>query len=259
VGGIAQPGQEAALGVTPSQAAASALAWWLAAGVDCPLGAPEGSGSWLQPTAKPAVPERPRAEPAIRQPPAAPPTQVPDSADEAWRHASTLAELQAALAGHPLFDGDPASGLMLMGEGPSAEDLRTLRPFSGPAGDLLNAMLAAIGRDRASAYITNLCIRRTAPGTPSPSCVARDLDLARRHVALVRPRALVLLGGVPAAAITGDRSPVMKARGRWHDLDFGGVAVPTLVTVNPAYLLRRPLAKREAWADLRSLQQRLSS
>ena len=65
------------------------------------------------------------------------------------------------------------------------------------------------------------------------------------------------MGGVPAQAITTERTPVMKARGRWHGLDFGGVAVPTLVTVNPAYLLSRPLAKREAWADLRSLQQRL--
>lgn len=232
----------------PSHAAASALGWWLAAGVDCPVA--EG-GSWLKPPKPQAVPEL-RPAPRAPDPAAALP-------DEAWARATTLADFTAALAAHPLADGDPASGLMLMGEGPSAEDLRTLRPFSGPAGDLLDAMLAAIGRNRASAYITNLCVRRAAPGTPSAQCVARDLELARRHVALVRPRALVLLGGVPAQAITGDRAPVMKARGRWHALDFGGVAVPTLVTVNPAYLLRRPLAKREAWADLRSLQQRLSS
>lgn len=233
------------------EALVPALRWWLESGVDCPVA--DAAASWLRPAAEQPAP-KPRPVAATAAPPVAAP--APDAA--LWQSATTLAELAAALAPHPFADGAPESGLMLMGEGPSAEDIRTRRPFSGPAGALLDAMLRAIGRDRSQAYITNLCVRRATAGTPSPGCVARDLALARRHIALARPRVLVLLGGLPAKAITEDPTPVTRQRGRWFDLRIDGHAVPTLVTVNPAYLRRRPLAKRDAWADLRALQQRLA-
>ena len=148
---------------------------------------------------------------------------------------------------------------MLMGESPSAEDLRTGRPFSGPAGQLLDRMLAAIGRSRASAYVALLVCRQDVAGPPTEEAVAQDLPIARAHVRLAAPRALLLLGATPARALLGADEPISRLRGRWFELALDdGSRVPALPTYNPAYLLRRPEAKREAWADLLAFAERLA-
>lgn len=156
-----------------------------------------------------------------------------------------------------MADGNPAAGLVVVGEAPSAADLETGRPFSGPAGQLLDRMLAAIGRDRGSAYLTLLCPRLPHPGPPPDDAIAADLALTLEHLRLVAPRAVLVLGAIPARSLLGRSEPIAALRGTWCELDLGDVRVPALPTFNPAYLLRRPDAKRAAWADLLALKARL--
>jgi DNA polymerase len=147
---------------------------------------------------------------------------------------------------------------MILGEAPSADDLRTGRPFSGPAGQFLDRMLAAIGLDRSGCRIALLCPRKPTPGTPSPDEIAADLALTRAHIRLAAPRHILLLGANPVQALTGNATPITRVRGSWLQVDAGAGPVPALATFNPAYLLRRPEEKARAWADLLALKHRLS-
>ncbi|MBV9735106.1 MAG: uracil-DNA glycosylase [Acidisphaera sp.] len=186
----------------------------------------------------------------------------------------TLAELRGALetlegcalrltATSLVFaDGNPHAGLMFVGEAPGAEEDRAGLPFVGPSGRFLDRMLASIGLDRSKFLITNLIPWRP-PGNrnPTDSEVSLCLPFLLRHVALARPRRLVLLGGLATRAITGNAAGIRRTRGRWLDLAVPGleVAVPTLPMLHPAYLLRTPGAKREAWADLIMLRRALDA
>lgn len=158
-------------------------------------------------------------------------------------------------------DGDPSATVMLVGEGPGAEEDRAGLPFVGPSGRLLDRMLASIGfaRTRGDVYITNVLPWRP-PGNRNPTDaeIAVCLPFLVRHIVLARPRLLVLAGGVPARSLLGAREGITRLRGRWRELDLPGLdaPVPTLPTLHPAYLLRNPGAKRDAWADLLSLRRR---
>ncbi|HYE00472.1 MAG TPA: uracil-DNA glycosylase, partial [Alphaproteobacteria bacterium] len=158
-------------------------------------------------------------------------------------------------------DGNPASGLMLIGEAPGEEEDRQGRPFVGASGKLLDRMLAAIGRDRGNTYISNMLYWRP-PGnrTPTDAEIAACMPFVHRHLALAQPAALVLLGGTAAKSILGTAEGITRLRGRWTDLSLPGLIrpIPTLAAYHPAYLLRNPRAKREAWKDFLSLKQRLA-
>lgn len=161
-------------------------------------------------------------------------------------------------------DGSPAAPVMLVGEGPGAEEDREGLPFVGPSGRLLDRMLASIGLSRhdGTIYITNVLPWRP-PGNRSPTDgeIAVCLPFLRRHIALAQPKILLLAGGVPARALLGAREGITRLRGRWRLLDIPPLAepIPTLPTLHPAYLLRNPGAKREAWADLILLRRRLDT
>ena len=188
--------------------------------------------------------------------------------------ANTLDELRAALAGFdgcPLSttatnlvfaDGNPNAGLMLVGEGPGAEEDRAGLPFVGPSGRLLDQMMASIGLDRTQYVITNLIPWRP-PGNrnPTDSEIAVCLPFLLRHIALVRPRRLVLLGAQAAKGILGLKSGITRLRGRWVEASIPGLQadLPTLPMLHPAYLLRNPAAKRDAWADMIALRKSLDS
>ncbi len=247
--------------------AAALVDWWRLAGHDCYLGAPPRPWRRATPAAPAArhaatrsAPARPAAAPAAPPPRPAPAPPPLPGLDEVQSLAA-LEALVRASAPHAVFaDGNPASGAMLMGEAPSARDLETRRPFTGPAGQLLDRMLAAIGRSRTSAYISLLVCRQPVPGTPHDESIAADLPIARAHIRLVRPRALLLLGAAATRALTGIDAPITRLRGTWLEVSLGdGTSVPALATTNPAYLLRAPQAKREAWADLLSFARRLAA
>jgi DNA polymerase len=185
---------------------------------------------------------------------------------------TTLPELRAAIAGFEgcalrdtatnlvFSDGNPAARIMLVGEAPGAEEDRTGLPFVGASGQLLDRMLGSIGLDRTQVLIANILPWRP-PGnrTPSETEIAVCLPFVMRHIALVKPELLLLLGATSVRAITGNAQGIRRLRGQWQSLTVPGLERPVaaLPTYHPAYLLRTPLAKREAWADLLELQSRL--
>ena len=218
----------------------------------------------------PGSPVAPVARPAIPQVQPAPVRRAQDVAAAAM----TVAELRAALAafdGCPLAatatnlvfaDGNPESGLMLVGEGPGEEEDRTGKPFVGRSGQFLDRMLASIGLDRSRYLITNLIPWRP-PGNRNPTDneVLICLPFLLRHIALARPRRLVLLGALAARGVLGGSAGITRLRGRWHSAAIPGLdaPVPALPMLHPAYLLRNAGAKREAWADLRLLRRSLDA
>lgn len=149
-------------------------------------------------------------------------------------------------------DGDPTSPLMLVGEAPGAEEDRQGRPFVGKSGQLLDRMLAAAGRPRARTWITNTVFWRP-PGNRSPTAqeLATCLPFVERQIELVRPRALLFVGGTAIRALMNLEEGVTKLRGRRfrYPLADGG-EIPATVMFHPAYLLRRPQLKGLAWRDL---------
>ncbi len=217
------------------------------------------------------LPGRPvQAVPMPAVPVHAPATRAREVAEAA----RTLDELRAAMAafdGCPLAatatnlvfaDGNPAAGLMLVGEGPGAEEDRAGKPFVGPSGQLLDRMLASIGLDRTQLVITNLIPWRP-PGNRNPTDneVLVCLPFLLRHIALVRPRRLVLLGALATRALTGNATGITRLRGRWVEVTIPGLPqpVPALPMLHPAYLLRTAGAKRLAWLDLVQLRCVLDS
>ncbi|HEX7389899.1 MAG TPA: uracil-DNA glycosylase [Acidiphilium sp.] len=210
--------------------------------------------------------------PAIAFPPRQRVAPVPSAAPDppSLPTAASLAELRESLerfdqcalkrtATRLVFaDGAEDARIMLIGEAPGAEEDRVGRPFVGPAGQLLDRMLASVGLDRNSVRIVNAVPWRP-PGnrTPSDTEIAQCLPFLHRHIALVRPDYLVLLGAVAVRALFGGKDGITRLRGKWKNLEIPGLDAPvrTLPTYHPAFLLRQPAAKRLAWLDLLTLRQ----
>lgn len=159
-------------------------------------------------------------------------------------------------------DGAEDARLMIIGEAPGAEEDRSGRPFVGPAGQLLDKMLASIGLDRTRVRIVNTVPWRP-PGNRAPSDaeIAQCLPFLHRHIALIKPDFLLLLGGVASKAMTGESQGIKRLRGRWQHLTIPGLAapLPALPSYHPAYLLRSPSAKRESWIDLLTVRASLEA
>ena len=158
-------------------------------------------------------------------------------------------------------DGNPGARLMIIGEAPGRDEDRMGVPFVGADGQLLDKMIASIGLDRASVYLTNLLPWRP-PGNRSPTDeeTAMLLPWLFRHVQLAKPEFVLLLGGAVAKLVLGSHDGIMKLRGRWRDVDFGdGVPRPVLASLHPAYLLRSPAQKRLAFEDLLLLAKQLAA
>jgi DNA polymerase len=149
----------------------------------------------------------------------------------------------------------------VIGEAPGAEEDRRGEPFVGAAGQLLDAMLRAIGLDRASnVYIANV-LKSRPPGNrdPKPEEVAACLPYLVRQIALLQPKIMLAVGRIAAQSLLGTDAPLGRLRGRVHY--FGELNTPLVVTYHPAYLLRTPGEKRKAWEDLkfaRNLYQQLT-
>jgi DNA polymerase len=159
-------------------------------------------------------------------------------------------------------DGNPAGGLMLVGEAPGRdEDIEGL-PFVGRSGQLLDRMLAAIGIHRSSgAYIANVIPWRP-PGnrTPTPQETEICRPFIERQIELADPKVLVALGGPSAKVLVGTPEGIMKLRGNWRvHRTRSGKEIPVMPTLHPAYLLRNPAHKRLAWRDLLEIKARLRS
>jgi len=157
-------------------------------------------------------------------------------------------------------DGDPTSGIMLIGEAPGRdEDLHGL-PFVGRSGQLLERMLAAINLERNSVYITNVIPWRP-PGNRTPTPLETEIcrPFIERHIDLVNPKIMVLLGGAAAKVLLNSTQGILKMRGRWNK--FGGAQgeIDVMPTLHPAYLLRQPAQKKLAWQDLLKIREKISA
>lgn len=235
----------------------------------------------------PAPTPVPRAPPAAAASTRSSPSRVlfPDapgkiSSDEAVRDAvaaaaaaTDAAALRAALetfegcALHKtatnlvFYDGNPHGQVMFVGEAPGADEDRLGLPFVGQSGQLLDRMLASIGLDRTQACISNTVFWRP-PGnrTPTTQEMAVCLPFLERLIELVDPRILVTLGGPAAKAVLGENAGVGQLRGRWFLFSTPRLQRPieTMAMYHPAYLLRSPSQKREAWRDLLTLKRRLA-
>lgn len=216
-------------------------------------------------------PSRPRPAAAPIRPAQPAPMTLARQVAEA---APTVEALRLALAGFtacPLgatatnlvfSDGNPEAGLVLVGEAPGAEEDLTGKPFVGASGRFLDRMLASVGLDRTQLLITNLIPWRP-PGNrpPTDSEVLMCLPFLQRHLALLQPRIVVSLGALSTHALTGQTTGIRKLRGRWSNMtvETGKAPIKILPMLHPAYLLRTPAAKREAWADLIALRQALDT
>ena len=216
------------------------------------------------PARMPEVRERPSA--AVLSPEAA-----VMAARERAKSAGSLAELKAMLerfegcalrttATQLVFaDGDPRAHVMFVGEAPGRdEDIEGL-PFVGRSGKLLDRMMAAIGLDRSCAYIANIVPWRP-PGnrTPTPQEAAICLPFLLRQIALCNPDILVCLGGPSAQTLLNMKEGILKLRGRWFTFNNGNREIRAMPTLHPAYLLRSPIAKRQAWRDFLAIKKTLS-
>ncbi|WP_333817175.1 uracil-DNA glycosylase [Tabrizicola sp.] len=246
-------------------AALAALAWEVEAGadetiLDAPVNRYELAAETPKPVAArvPSPPDPVGTDPAAIARAAAASALSLDALREAIA-AFDLCELKKGARNTVFADGNPRARVLILGEAPGAEEDREGRPFVGRAGKLLDRMFAAIGLARTSPdaesafYITNVMPWRP-PGNRDPEAaeIAMMMPFVERHIALVDPQVIVAVGNTPLFALTGSRG-ILRARGNWSQA-FGK---PLLPMTHPAYLLRNPAAKREAWADLLSLQQRL--
>ena len=216
------------------------------------------------------APARPAAPPRSLSESAAEPVQaarvLAAQADSVAALAAVIADFNACplkrTATNTVFvDGNPEAPVMIIGEAPGADEDRIGRPFVGRAGQLLDRMLAAIGLDRAGVQITNVIYWRP-PGNRKPTAaeIASCLPFVFRHVALSRPKVLVLAGGTAASSLLDTAEGITRLRGRWFDLAIPGLdaKLPTLPMFHPAFLLRSPERKREAWRDLLALKSKLA-
>ncbi|MEX0955466.1 MAG: uracil-DNA glycosylase [Rhizobiaceae bacterium] len=187
------------------------------------------------------------------------------------REARTIDDLHEALAAFDgcnlkvtaknlvFADGNPRARIMLVGEAPGRdEDIQGL-PFVGRSGQLLDRMLAAIGLDRTSAYISNVIPWRP-PGNRDPSPLETEIcrPFIERHIELVAPKVLVTLGNPSTKLLLQTQTGIMRMRGKWAEHETaGGDKIATMPTLHPAYLLRNPAHKSLAWRDFLEIKMRL--
>ncbi len=218
----------------------------------------------LQPAVLPAPPSKPEA--ASRPALVSRAQAVADSANtiEALRQA--LANFSdcplATTATNLVFsDGIAESGLVLVGEAPGAEEDLAGLPFVGASGQLLDRMLASVGLSRKRDFLITNLIPWRPPGNrpPTETEINTCLPFLLRHLTLLRPRLIVTLGASATRALTGRDEAMRRMRGRWQNVHIPGLPqqIPTLPMLHPAYLLRTPGAKKEAWTDLIALRRRL--
>ncbi|MEO0327073.1 MAG: uracil-DNA glycosylase [Pseudomonadota bacterium] len=195
-----------------------------------------------------------------------------DTAVEIAAQTNTLEELRTAIAAFEgcnlkrtakstvFADGNPDAKIMLIGEAPGRdEDMQGL-PFVGRAGQLLDRMLAAIELDRNKVYISNIIPWRP-PGnrTPTPQETEICRPFIERHIELIQPEIIVLLGGSSAKTLLRTSDGIMRLRGKWSEVSTKHAAVRAMPTLHPAYLLRQPAHKRLSWQDLLQIKQVLDT
>jgi uracil-DNA glycosylase family 4 len=214
----------------------------------------------------------PQAERSAQRPqPAIPDGEAVQQARFAAESARSLAELKTALeafngcnlkhsARSTIFaGGDAASGIMLIGSAPGADDDREGQPFAGRPGQLLDKMLAAIGLDRNGILMTQVIPWRP-PGNRAASPAEMDIcrPFIERQIVLAEPKVILLLGNFAARVFFGEGDTIHGLRGQWREIAIGDRRIPAIATLHPQDLLTAPVNKRLAWNDLLQFQAKLT-
>jgi DNA polymerase len=239
--------------VDPAVIGALAASDWTEPTSDVALGAQEAS-SQIQPEEIDSISARKLIQPA---PPVAPPQADHANALRLIREdigECTRCALHEGRNKIVFADGDPNARLMFVGEGPGADEDAQGLPFVGRAGQLLNNMISAMGLKREEVYIANV-VKCRPPGnrTPEPDEANTCSPFLFRQIDAVRPEVIVALGATAATYLLGQRQPLAGLRGRMHSMR----GTRLIVTYHPAYLLRDPRQKKEAWADLQIAMREL--
>ena len=154
-------------------------------------------------------------------------------------------------------DGNPKSKIMLIGEAPGANEDEEGLPFVGRAGALLDKMLAAIDLDRNKVYISNIINFRPPDNRrPTDEEIKRYLPFISKHIEIINPKILVLLGSTAMNALIGKEVVISKMRGKWIEKKFGSCKTSVIITFHPAFLMRQPAQKKMAWIDLKMIRDK---
>ncbi len=204
-----------------------------------------------------------------------PQENITQQAKDIARSARDLSELEELMKGFNgcelkkratqivFCDGNPKSDIMIIGEAPSRDDDIEGKPFVGRSGQLLDRMLKAIRLDRSNVYITNIVAWRP-PGNRNPTAseIASCLPFLHRQIELIKPKIILTLGAPAAHTIFSCKTPISKLRGKWQQFELNdlsiktlnNLSIKTLATFHPAFLLRQPAQKAQAWQDLLMLK-----
>ena len=154
-------------------------------------------------------------------------------------------------------DGNPKSKIMLIGEAPGANEDEEGLPFVGRAGALLDKMLASINLDRKKVYISNIINYRPPDNRrPTDEEIKRYLPFITKHIEIINPKILVLLGSTAMNALIGNEVVISKMRGKWIEKKFGNCKTSVIITFHPAFLMRQPAQKKMAWIDLKMIRDK---
>jgi uracil-DNA glycosylase len=166
-------------------------------------------------------------------------------------------ELKKNAANIVFGDGNINSKIMIVGEGPGANEDAEGKPFVGRAGKLLDKMLAAIQLDREKVYISNVVnYRPPANRKPTEEEIERYLPYLKSHIEIINPKILLLLGSTALNALIGNEYVISKARGKWTQKEIGAAKPWTIASFHPAFLMRQPEQKKLAWLDLKMIRDK---
>ena len=155
-------------------------------------------------------------------------------------------------------DGDYKSKIMIVGEGPGQKEDQEGKPFVGDAGILLNKMLKSINIDRKKIYITNVVnFRPPNNRKPEPSEISKYSNFLRKHIAIIDPKILILMGSTAMESLFGSNIKITKERGSWKDIIINNTTYLCMITFHPAYLLRQPENKKFSWTDLKEIRKKI--
>ncbi len=155
-------------------------------------------------------------------------------------------------------DGNLNAKIMIIGEGPGANEDKEGLPFVGRAGQLLDKMLLSIKLDRKNVYITNVVNYRPPENRkPTDKEIARYFPYLIKHIEIINPKILVLLGSTALNTIIGNQEVISKARGKWVEKNIGKCSTSVIASFHPAFLMRQPDQKKMAWIDLKMIRQKI--
>ncbi len=250
------------------QALKSLISWWDVSGVDVPDIPVQ---SKRKPRPKIPLSNSTAESPRQSQATPVPEKPAPPAALELLKKVATLDDLKKVIqdfdageisdhARQAVFArGNPEADIMVIGEIPTRDEDIQGKPFVGKSGQFIDKVFGSIGLDQDTLYMTHV-VNWCPPGgrNPSPDEIAKCLPFIQKHIELIKPKIIVLVGGISFSALTG-RTGMMKNRGQWTSISIAGTEIPALPIYDPDILMRQPDLKKDSWMDMLSLREEIET